>query len=158
MVAVMKELNLDPMKVNVNGGGVSMGHPIGASGARVIVTLLGALRDAESVPLLVQVLESSEREPAEAAAAALAEITLQRLGTDPRRWLAWWKQNRGRGRAEWLLSGLTSAEREVRAAAAEELARAAPPPVTYQVDAPAAEREAAARLWAGWWARSGLVL
>ncbi|ABC80025.1 HEAT repeat domain-containing protein [Anaeromyxobacter dehalogenans] len=119
---------------------------------------LGALRDAESVPLLVQVLESSEREPAEAAAAALAEITLQRLGTDPRRWLAWWKQNRGRGRAEWLLSGLTSAEREVRAAAAEELARAAPPPVSYQVDAPAAEREAAARLWAGWWARSGLVL
>ncbi|ACL63629.1 General secretory system II protein E domain protein [Anaeromyxobacter dehalogenans 2CP-1] len=119
---------------------------------------LGAIRDAESVPLLVQVLESSEREPAEAAAAALAEITLQRLGTDARRWLAWWKQNRGRGRAEWLLSGLTSAEREVRAAAAEELARAAPPPVSYQVDAPAPEREAAARLWAGWWARSGLVL
>ena len=40
MVAVMKELNLDPMKVNINGGGVSMGHPIGASGARVLTTLI----------------------------------------------------------------------------------------------------------------------
>jgi acetyl-CoA C-acetyltransferase len=39
-VAVLKELNLDPAKVNVNGGSVSLGHPIGASGARVLVTLL----------------------------------------------------------------------------------------------------------------------
>ena len=39
-VAVMKELNLDPAKVNVNGGSVALGHPIGASGCRVLVTLL----------------------------------------------------------------------------------------------------------------------
>ena len=39
-VAVMKELNLDPGKVNVNGGSVALGHPIGASGCRVLVTLL----------------------------------------------------------------------------------------------------------------------
>jgi len=39
-VAVMKELNLDPEKVNVNGGSVALGHPIGASGCRVLVTLL----------------------------------------------------------------------------------------------------------------------
>jgi len=39
-VAVMKELNLDPKKVNVNGGSVALGHPIGASGCRVLVTLL----------------------------------------------------------------------------------------------------------------------
>jgi acetyl-CoA C-acetyltransferase len=44
MVAVMKELNLDPMKVNINGGGVSMGHPIGASGARVLTTMLYEMR------------------------------------------------------------------------------------------------------------------
>ncbi len=44
-VAVLKELNLDPAKVNVNGGGIALGHPIGASGARVLVTLLYALRD-----------------------------------------------------------------------------------------------------------------
>lgn len=39
-VAVMRELNLDPEKTNVNGGSVALGHPIGASGCRVLVTLL----------------------------------------------------------------------------------------------------------------------
>src|SRR4051812_1823383 len=39
-VAVMRELGLDPNKVNVNGGAVALGHPIGASGARVLVTLI----------------------------------------------------------------------------------------------------------------------
>jgi acetyl-CoA C-acetyltransferase len=39
-VAVLKELELDPARVNVNGGSVAMGHPIGASGCRVLVTLL----------------------------------------------------------------------------------------------------------------------
>jgi len=39
-LGVMKELNLDPAKVNVNGGAVAIGHPIGASGARVLVTLI----------------------------------------------------------------------------------------------------------------------
>jgi acetyl-CoA C-acetyltransferase len=39
-LAVMRELGLDPNKVNVNGGAVALGHPIGASGARVLVTLI----------------------------------------------------------------------------------------------------------------------
>jgi acetyl-CoA C-acetyltransferase len=39
-IAVTRELRLDPAKVNVNGGAVAIGHPIGASGARVLVTLL----------------------------------------------------------------------------------------------------------------------
>jgi acetyl-CoA C-acetyltransferase len=39
-VAILRELNLDPKKVNVNGGAVAIGHPIGASGARVLVTLI----------------------------------------------------------------------------------------------------------------------
>lgn len=39
-LGVMRELNLDPNKVNVNGGAVAIGHPIGASGARVLVTLI----------------------------------------------------------------------------------------------------------------------
>ena len=39
-VAVLKELNLDHTKVNVNGGSVALGHPIGASGCRVLITLL----------------------------------------------------------------------------------------------------------------------
>ncbi|MBI5426687.1 MAG: thiolase family protein [Nitrospinae bacterium] len=43
-MAVIDILGLDPGKVNVNGGAVALGHPIGASGARILVTLLYALR------------------------------------------------------------------------------------------------------------------
>jgi acetyl-CoA C-acetyltransferase len=43
-LAVIRELGLDPARVNVNGGAVALGHPIGASGARVLVTLLNAMR------------------------------------------------------------------------------------------------------------------
>ncbi len=39
-----KRLSIDPSKVNVNGGAVSIGHPLGASGARIIVTLLNVLK------------------------------------------------------------------------------------------------------------------
>ena len=39
-LGVMKEVGLDPAKVNVNGGAVAIGHPIGASGARILVTLI----------------------------------------------------------------------------------------------------------------------
>src|SRR5258705_4917835 len=42
-VAVLRDLGLDANRVNVNGGAVALGHPIGASGARVLTTLLYAL-------------------------------------------------------------------------------------------------------------------
>jgi acetyl-CoA C-acetyltransferase len=43
-MAAMKEMDLPHDKVNVNGGACALGHPIGASGARIVVTLIGALR------------------------------------------------------------------------------------------------------------------
>ena len=43
LVAVIDQLGLDPARVNVNGGAVALGHPIGASGARILTTLLYAL-------------------------------------------------------------------------------------------------------------------
>jgi acetyl-CoA C-acetyltransferase len=42
-LAVIRELRLDSRKVNVNGGAIALGHPVGASGARVLVTLLHEL-------------------------------------------------------------------------------------------------------------------
>src|SRR5262249_35746683 len=39
-LCVVRELGLDPEKVNVNGGAIALGHPIGASGARILTTLL----------------------------------------------------------------------------------------------------------------------
>jgi acetyl-CoA C-acetyltransferase len=44
-VAINKVLSIDPEKVNVNGGSVALGHPIGASGARVLTTLIYAMND-----------------------------------------------------------------------------------------------------------------
>jgi 3-oxoadipyl-CoA thiolase len=43
-VAVIRELGLDPERVNVNGGAIAIGHPLGMSGARLVVTLLHELR------------------------------------------------------------------------------------------------------------------
>jgi acetyl-CoA C-acetyltransferase len=43
-MAAMKELNIPHDKVNVHGGACALGHPIGASGARILVTLLSALK------------------------------------------------------------------------------------------------------------------
>ncbi|CAH8244351.1 acetyl-CoA C-acetyltransferase [Paenibacillus melissococcoides] len=43
-IAVIRELGLDPAIVNVNGGAIALGHPIGASGARILVTLLHAMK------------------------------------------------------------------------------------------------------------------
>jgi len=43
-LAVSRELELDPAKVNIHGGAIALGHPIGASGARILTTLIHALR------------------------------------------------------------------------------------------------------------------
>ncbi len=43
-MAAMTELKLPHDKVNIHGGACALGHPIGASGARIMVTLIGALR------------------------------------------------------------------------------------------------------------------
>ncbi len=70
-VANVRELGLDPARVNVHGGAIALGHPIGASGARVLVTLLHALEErglrtgvaalclggGEAVALAVELLE-----------------------------------------------------------------------------------------------------
>jgi acetyl-CoA acetyltransferase len=43
-IACLRGLDLDPTRVNVRGGALALGHPIGASGARIVVTLLGAMK------------------------------------------------------------------------------------------------------------------
>lgn len=47
-LGVLRELKLDPNKVNVHGGAIALGHPIGASGARILVTLLHAMQDSDA--------------------------------------------------------------------------------------------------------------
>ena len=43
-IAVIRELKIDKDKVNVNGGAIALGHPIGASGARILVTLINEMK------------------------------------------------------------------------------------------------------------------
>ncbi|MDO9246503.1 MAG: acetyl-CoA C-acetyltransferase, partial [Phenylobacterium sp.] len=43
-ICVVRDLGLDPAKVNVNGGAIAIGHPIGASGARILTTLLHEMK------------------------------------------------------------------------------------------------------------------
>tara|TARA_Y100000782_G_C10167556_1_gene258286 strand:+ start:94 stop:417 length:324 start_codon:yes stop_codon:yes gene_type:complete len=43
-IAIIRELAIDPERVNVHGGAIALGHPIGASGARVLTTLLYAMQ------------------------------------------------------------------------------------------------------------------
>ncbi len=47
-IAVARDLNFDMTKVNVNGGAIALGHPIGASGTRILVTLLYAMQDRQA--------------------------------------------------------------------------------------------------------------
>lgn len=47
-IALQRALDLDPSKINVNGGAVALGHPLGASGARVLVTLLHAMQQRDA--------------------------------------------------------------------------------------------------------------
>ena len=44
----MKLLDLDPSKVNVHGGAVALGHPIGCSGARIVISLINVLRQKDA--------------------------------------------------------------------------------------------------------------
>ena len=54
-LALTRRLSLDAERVNVNGGAVALGHPIGASGARVIVTLLAAMENLISGEVVNQI-------------------------------------------------------------------------------------------------------
>jgi acetyl-CoA C-acetyltransferase len=47
-IADMRALEMDEERVNVNGGAVALGHPIGASGTRILVTLLNAMRQQDA--------------------------------------------------------------------------------------------------------------
>ena len=50
-IAVARELHFDMEKVNVNGGAIALGHPVGCSGARIIVTLLHEMKKREDAKL-----------------------------------------------------------------------------------------------------------
>lgn len=108
---------------------------------------LGALHDRESIEGLILLLGGDDEMCAQAAADALREITRATFGVNPRQWNAWWVENRGKRRADWLVAALRHKELDVRLAALEELSRAINDTLGYLADAPEAEREAAVKRW-----------
>lgn len=112
---------------------------------------LGFLRDAASVEPLIALTGHVSKALALSAADALRDITKQPLGLSHARWAAWWEQAKLRPREEWLLDALRHEDFEARAAAAEELARAAGDGFGFSPGGPRQEREAAVLRFEDWW-------
>ena len=108
---------------------------------------LGALHDREAVEGLIQLAGSEDAMCAQAAAEALREVTRATHGLDVRAWRAWWAENKGKRRVDWLVAALRHAEPDIRLASLEELSRVLHDTLGYYADAPAPEREAAVRRW-----------
>ena len=133
---------------------LASGRPVKAARAARALARLG---DADSVPVLIQLLDAGG-DLAEAASEALCAITLQQLGRDSMRWIAWWREWRAAPRSSWLFLALGSTDPELRRRAATELRRAGEPPEPYDPDGPQPERQRAAKAWADWWREEGLAL
>jgi len=133
---------------------LASGRPVKAARAARALARLG---DADSVPVLIQLLDAGG-DLTGAASAALTAITLQRLGPDSMRWIAWWREWRAAPRSSWLFQALSGEEPDLRRQAAAELRRAGEPPEPYDPDGPPAERQRAAKTWASWWREEGLAL
>ncbi|MEY2669055.1 MAG: hypothetical protein RJA59_1693, partial [Pseudomonadota bacterium] len=133
---------------------LASGRPVKAARAARALARLG---DADSVPILIQLLDAGG-DLAAAASDALTAITLQRLGHDSIRWIAWWREWRAAPRASWLFQALGSPDPELRRRASAELRRAGEPPDPYDPDAPEPERQRAAKAWSEWWREEGLAL
>jgi hypothetical protein len=133
---------------------LASGRPVKAARAARALALLG---DADSVPVLIQLLDAGG-ELGAAASEALTAITLQRLGQDSMRWIAWWREWRAAPRSSWLFQALGSPEPDLRRRAAAALRRAGDPPEPYDPDGPEPERQRAAKAWADWWREEGLAL
>jgi hypothetical protein len=105
------------------------------------------LHDRPSIEGLIGLTASDDALSAQAAAEALIEITRASFGTSTHAWMAWWAENRGRRRVQWLLAALRNPEPWLRSVAAEELAGALGNTLGYSPEAPEPERSVAIGRW-----------
>jgi len=108
---------------------------------------LGMLHDRPSIEGLIGLTASDDALSAQAAAEALIEITRASFGTSTHAWMAWWAENKGRRRVQWLLAALRNPEGWLRAVAVEELAGALGDTLGYSPDAAERERLEAIGRW-----------
>ncbi|RMF87865.1 MAG: HEAT repeat domain-containing protein, partial [Nitrospirae bacterium] len=122
-----------------------------------VIRTVGQLRDVESIPRLIELLDHRERDIVREAEQALVDITKQSFGSSQRRWRKWWEAHREEPRFAWLIEGLEHKHRHVRFSAAVELERMTGETFGYYFDAPKAERDAAVARWRAWWAEARKV-
>jgi hypothetical protein len=115
---------------------------------------LGALRDGSLVPLLIDVIDAKEPEVRAAALGALWKVTLCELPAERTHWATWWDENAARGRFEWLLDALVSADDRRRNRAHAELVEIVGADFGYRKDAAEHERAQIAAALRAWWARA----
>ncbi len=120
-----------------------------------MIDTLGDLRERLAVPLLIDALGEADEQLAAAARRALMAITRQDLGRDAKRWQAWWAQNGGRHRIEWLIDALMHEVPAVRRAAGDELKAQTKEYFGYYDDLPRKEREQAQHRYRDWWRNEG---
>lgn len=119
---------------------------------RRAVHLLGSFRDVGAVPMLIALLDA--KPPAELAVDtqhALRAITLQDFGVRARGWDKWWQKAKKRSRVDWLIEGLASEDRELRAIAHQELGSLAGDDFGYRPDDDKRARLRAIATFQTWW-------
>lgn len=122
---------------------------------RLAAETIGRLRMIDAAGDLVEALGAAEPALAEAAHRALVEITRQDLHFDRWVWSRWLEHHAGEPRVQWLIEGLASDKRDIRAASFKELRRVTHQNYGFLVDAPLADRRAAVERWRRWWEETG---
>ncbi len=120
-----------------------------------LLEALGDMREGKAVAMLIGHLSDEDAELATVTRRALIAITRQDMGLDTRKWLAWWGQNSGRHRIEWLIDALVDETQGIRRAAGEELKTLTHETFGYYDDLPKRERERAQQRFRDWWASEG---
>jgi hypothetical protein len=120
-----------------------------------MIDTLGELRERLAIPILIDALGEAEEHVAAAARRSLVTITRQDGGRDVKRWQAWWAQNAGRHRIEWLIDALMHDVPAVRRAAGDELKALTKEYFGYYDDLPRKEREQAQQRYRDWWRTDG---
>ncbi len=128
-------------------------EPLGRS--VLAIEALEETREPLAVPVLLPLLMDPDDTVARATRAALATVSRQDFGPDPRNWHAWWGYNKERHRIEWLIDSLMHDQRSIRAAASEELKTLTKEYFGYYDDLPKRERERAQARFREWWSTAG---
>ena len=121
----------------------------------IAAALLGNLKDVDAVPLLVGLVKNRDRMVSRAALESLAYITKQDFGSREKKWFKWWNAHKRESRLQWLITGLSSKNRDIRFSSSQELSRITKESFGYYFDSSKSDRQKAIKRWEQWWRDEG---